>query len=345
MRSLEARREPPKDAGVANESSEEEGEIKDDHPGSSEQQGEIRDDRPLGAKRKRSPSNEGSQAPKKTTGPKQTIESFTAMLFPYERLPCMISVNEQGPIGSLYKSSEDFAILFFIDPGRFTAPIVTLSFRKSGTESGPDFASNAWDMESIMTGQWAMTDVVTGYGIVNGADVRMSNELVLAACSDKDKSNLMYMRFKSWPHVRGFYEKGAFKDLSLAIKHSMASMFGKLGSYQLEIWFIAPFNATMFRRHCLRYFTDSLAHRQRPLDQWQDLNGRYFNEISKLPPPAFLVGGKPGKTLRMPSAAKKSRSLPRTTTSRIQQVDATQDTAAARGNTSNQAEQSSTLEL
>lgn len=326
MQNLDVRRDQPTDANVADDSSEE-GEIKEDHPESPQQQGEIRDDHPAGTKRKRSPSNEEQQYSEIDTGPAQNIVSFNSMIFPYERLPCMISINGHEPIGSLYKANQGFAILFFIDPGRFTAPIVTLSFRKSGTETGKDLARNAWDTRSSLGNQWAMTDVVNGYGIVHDSDIRMSNASVLADCSDKDKAKLMYLRFKSWSQVWGFIEKGMYKDLSLPIRRSMKTMFLKSESYQLEIWFIVPFDAPTFRQHCLRYFEDSLAHRQDPLDQWQDQNGVYFNEIPKLPWPSFLNGSGANNPLRM----RRQESLPSTTG---------QDTVTGSGDPSNQAEQS-----
>ncbi|CAD6565199.1 MAG: hypothetical protein ASARMPREDX12_005737 [Alectoria sarmentosa] len=318
-----AREDPLVDAGVASDGSEE---------------GEIQDDDPVGSKPKRSPSIEQQGHPKITKKNDSIIGSFDNMVYPTQRLACVISIDEQAPFGSLYRATTGFVVLLFLDPGRYGAPTVSLTFRNTGTETGKDIAKNNWDMESSIRGEWAMSQVVTGYA--EATDHRMSNPIVLDECLPKDKSNLLYMRFKSWPRVLGFQHKNLFRDQTSAIQASMRTMFRPKNPYSLELWFIAPWKATVFRRHCLRYFTESEASRQRPLDQWQDQSGQYFERKPKLQPPPLLVGGEQDEPLRFPAATKKPKHLPTTTVARTQHTGAAQDTVTVSDNTSYQAEQS-----
>ncbi|CAF9905656.1 MAG: hypothetical protein ALECFALPRED_001073 [Alectoria fallacina] len=320
-----AREDPPVDAGVASDGSEE---------------GEIQDDDPVGSKRKRSPSIEQQGHPKRTKEDDSTIDSFDNMMYPTQRIPCVISIDKQAPFGSLYRVTTGFVVLLFLDPGRYGPPTVSLAFRTTGTETGKDIARNNWDTKSAIRGEWAMSQVVTGYATPEATDHRMSNPTVLNEFLTKDMSTLLYMRFKSWPRVLGFQHKNTVRDQTSAIQASMRTMFRPNNQYSLELWFIAPFNATLFRRHCLRYFTESSASRHCPLDQWQDQSGQYFEKKPKLQPPALLVGGEQDEPIRFPAATKKPKRLPTTTFARTQHTGAAQDTVTGSDNTSYQTEQS-----
>ncbi|KAF6231988.1 hypothetical protein HO173_009825 [Letharia columbiana] len=229
------------DANVASDGSEE-GEIQDDHATNA-----------VGTKRKRSPSTEETGPSKKIKGPEPTFLSFKTMRHPTETIPCVISINEREPFGSLYPTNHTLTTRLFLDPGRFGPPSVALTFTKTGSETGRGIAKNVWDMLSNSRGEWAMNDVQHGYATPDGPDLRMSNRTVLADCSRRDIQNLMYLRFKSWSQVSGFHKKEEFSQESAEIKNSIKTMFRRQKAYQLELWFIAPFDAPDFRRHCLRY--------------------------------------------------------------------------------------------
>ncbi len=287
------------DADVASEGSEE-GEIQDDQTVDPKQDSEIKDDQPVGTKRKRSPSIE-EQRPSKRTDVHGI--SFQSMQNPPKRIPCMIRINEREPFGSLYRATDGFAILLFLDAGLYGPPTVSLAFRNSGTETGKDKARNSWDTESNVRGQRAMSDIVHGYAGPEGTEARMSNKTVLDACHDQDTGNLMYMRFKSWPQVLGFRENDAFKGVSGVVKRSMDTIFQPKNSYLVELWFIAPFKASDFRRRCLRIIAASLAVKS--LDLFRDDDGVYFNDLQFFDPPTLLGGTAQGNPLRIPSATKK----------------------------------------
>ncbi|KAF6227070.1 hypothetical protein HO133_008511 [Letharia lupina] len=227
------------DANVASDGSEE-GEIQDDHATNA-----------VGTKRKRSPSTEETGPSKKTKGPDPTFLSFKTMRHPTETIPCVISINEREPFGSLYLTNHKLTTRLFLDPGRFGPPSVALTFTKTGSETGRGIAKNVWDMSSNSRVEWAMNDVQHGYATSDGPDLRMSNRTVLADCSRRDIQNLMYLRFKSWSQVSGFHKKEEFSQESAEIQKSIKTMFRRQKAYQLELWFIAPFDAPDFRRHCL----------------------------------------------------------------------------------------------
>ncbi len=143
------------DADVASEGSEEgevqddqtvetkqDSEIKDDQPVDPKQDSEIKDDQPVGTKRKRSPSIE-EQRPSKRTDLHGI--SFQGIQNPPKRIPCVIRINEREPFGSLYRATDGFAILLFLDAGLYGPPTVSLAFRNSGTETGRDKARYNWD--------------------------------------------------------------------------------------------------------------------------------------------------------------------------------------------------------
>lgn len=276
------------DANVASDGSEE-GEIQDDHATNA-----------VGTKRKRSPSTEETGPSKKIKGPDPTFLSFKTMRHPTETIPCVISINEREPFGSLYPTNHTLTTRLFLDPGRFGPPSVALTFTKTGSETGRGIAKNVWDMLSNSRVEWAMNDVQHGYATPDGPDLRMSNRTVLADCSRRDIQNLMYLRFKSWSQVSGFHKKEEFSQESAEIQKSIKTMFRRQKAYQLELWFIAPFDAPDFRRHCLRYFTASLESRQHPFDHWQDSHGDHFNQRSVLPLPSILAA--PWNQLRLPLA-------------------------------------------
>ena len=121
-----------------------------------------------------------------------------------------------------------------------------------------------------------MNHIVDGYAAPGGTDLRMFNKIVLADCRANDTSSLLHVRFKSWSQLSGFYEINTFNGGDRALRRSMDIMFRHRTSYELGLWFIAPFKATDVRWNCLRYFTKCLLAKVRSSDHFQDLNGVYF---------------------------------------------------------------------
>ena len=305
----------------------EDGEIQDDQTVDTKQDSEIKIGQPVGTKRKRLPSIE-EQRPSKRIDVSGVL--FQNMQNPPQRIPCVIRINEREPVGSLYRTTDGFAILLFLDAGLYGPPTVSLAFRNGGTETGRDKASYNWDTTSTIRGRWAMSDIIHGYTSPEDTEPIMSNKTVLEACHDRDTRNLMYMRFDSWTQVLGSREADAFKDMSGVVQQSMNTIFKPKHSYLMEIWFIAPFEAPNFRRRCLRFFTESLAARVQPLRYFRDDNGVYFGSLPLSEPPTFLGGQAQKNPLRMPSATKKPNPIKR----------GAQDTVTGSDNISKQAKES-----
>ena len=259
--------------------SSEEGEIRDDPPPEegelqedpSVEKGELQDDRHTGEKRKRPTSDEDQPAPKRArSGPAPTVPSFANLPNPMGQVPCIIRINAGEPFGSLYPVVNSLENVLFIDPGRFGPPTVSISFLNS---RGRDVARINWDMESNLRGEWVMKDIEHGYAPTHGPDLRMSDPTVLAKFQLQDARNLLCMRFTSRSQILGFKEKGAFDDQSHSIQHSLRTMFRRQESYTLEIWFIAPYDATNFRRDYIGVFIDCERNRVDPLHHWKDQGG------------------------------------------------------------------------
>lgn len=264
---------------VASDGSEE-GEVKDDGPVITEQEDEVSPDLPVtteqgdevspdlheGSKRRRSLSNEDGRKAKRIMVPESLIESFEDAFYPPRKIPCMVSIDGREPFGSLYRTNGGFAILLFIDPRRYGSPTVALTMRIDGSEKGNNYASNTWDLESNVRGNYAISNLVHGYASPGAADARMADPKVLDTCDREDMRFLMYMRFDSWANVLGFYRQEVYDRQSPSTKKSIAIMFKPKRPYQVEFWFIAPCTASKFRSGCMKYFTDGLNHRLRAWD-------------------------------------------------------------------------------
>ena len=303
--------DPPMNVDTPSDGSEE-GEIKDDpieidppmnvdiaRNGSGD--GKSQDDLPMGTKRSRSPSSEREPYPKRAKfNPDREGISFKQIKHPNNTTPCVISANKGTPIGTLYHARNGFAIMMFIDAGRFWSPLISLCFRNNGTRTTKDHARLNWDTVSNDRGVWAMRYIEYGHARTNASDPRMSRPDVLNLCRIKDEGELIYMRFISWGQARGYNEKGRFDNESQDVQTSLKTMFFPRQPYELELWFIAPFLASSFRQNCLRYFTDSEKQRVHPFHYWKDMYGDYYNTtLARTPPPILSDDGK-GKTfLRM----------------------------------------------
>lgn len=313
------------------------------HGGSSDdEEGQVKDDDQLGKKRRRPPSIEEQPSLKKVKPTEEVgISSFGHMQQPYSEVPCVVSVNEDQPFGSLYQQSTGFAILLFMDPGRYGPPTVALGFRPNGTGAKTDKARSIWDVRSNIMREWAMSDVEHGYATPDANDPRMSNPSVLALCTPKDMGELLYMRFKSWPQGAGFYDKPAFDGQSGEIKRFLSAIFQPKKPYSLEIWFVAPSKAIDFRKHCLRYFSEAVNNRIDPLEGYQDSLGNYFNERLIEPPPSILVRSSyRNQLLRVPEAsATLQRGLQTERAPRRGQTSAAQDIATGNRSVSRRPEQ------
>ena len=178
-----------------------------------DEEGEIKEDLPLGTKRKHSPSRE-EQPPSKRTKPDPELTgcSFRKMRQPRNIVPCVVSVNQGTPIGTLYQAKEGFAITMYTDPGRFRPPTIKVGLRTHGTEQQKDHASFDWNTLSMDRGQWAMSRIEHGYSPLNGSDPRRSNAAVHALCKVSDIGNLLYMTFTSWTQTRGFQQQQRVQD-------------------------------------------------------------------------------------------------------------------------------------
>lgn len=96
--------------------------------------------------------------------------------------------------------------------------------------------------------------------------------------------------------------------------------------YQLELWFIAPFDAKDFRMHCLRFFTESEKARVHPFHQWRDIHDDYFNDTLMLEPPRALSNQGPRKTMLRLSAPARREKQAKPTVPGGRRVDTAQDT-------------------
>ena len=331
---------PTVDADVASDGSDgsEEGEVKDDHA--------------VETKRQRSTSVEEQPPPKRTRpGQDPMILSFKKMRAPPRRLPCVVSINEGEPIGSLYLSNGGFAILLFIDPGNFGSPAVSLSFKNNGTQNGGDSARNVWDITGYFDGRWAMDHLEHSYVNPNETHLRRSDPTALAKCLTNDMGNLLYMRFNSWPHTMGFFRKHEFSDMSTGVGNSLKTIFKRQESYVVELWFIAPFEASDFRRNCLRYFSVGIANRDPPIGRWADRDGDLFDDTppSARPPGLRCNEFDTDRRKKKHQKRSKKRSVPQstqptgllcTTASQAPRTSAAQDTVADSGSTKSQLEDS-----
>ena len=316
------------------------------------EEGEVKDDHAVETKRQRSTSVE-EQPPPKRTRPDQDpmILSFKKMKAPPRRLPCVVSINEGEPVGSLYSSNQGFAILLFIDPGHFGSPAISLSFKINGTENGSDWARSVWDITGYFDGRWAMDHLEHSYVNPNETHLRRSDPTILANCLIRDMGNFLYMRFNSWSHTMGFFKSHKFSGMSTGVRNSLKTMFRRQESYVVELWFIAPFEASDFRRNCLRYFSVGIANRDPPISRWADCNGDLFNDtpLSARPPGLRCneVGSERQKKKHRKSS--KERSVPQstrptgllcTTASKAPRTSAAQDAVADSGSTKSHVEDS-----
>ena len=239
--------------------------------------GEVKDDLPVHTKRKPSASIEEEPVPKKLKpAPEPMAPSFTQMRRPRDKMPCVISVDQNEHIGGLYPVSQGFAINLYVNPGLEYAPTISLSFKNTGTSKGGDGARIKWDTEAIFERQFAMSHFEYGYASPDAPDPRRSDPKVLRLCKTTHMSQLLYIKFNSWDQAAGFSKKDAFKHQSSAIKNAMSTIFQPQKPYHMEIWFLAPFDAATFRSNCLSYFIDSVKSRQNPLHNWQDYFGNRY---------------------------------------------------------------------
>ena len=306
------------------------------------EEGEVKDDHAVETKRRRSTSVEEQPPPKRTRpGQDLMILSFKKMKAPPRRLPCMVSINEGEPVGSLYSSNQGFAVLLFIDPGHFGSPAVSLSFRINGTENGSDWARSVWDITGYFDGRWAMDHLEHSYVNPNETHLRRSDPTILAKCPIRDMGDLLYMRFNSWPHTMGFFKSHKFSGMSTGVRNYLKTMFKRQESYVVELWFIAPFEASDFRRNCLRYFSVGIANRDPPISRWADRDGDLFNDTPPSARPPGLrcseVGSERQKTKHKKSS--KERSVPQRA-SKAPRTSAAQDAVADSGSTKSHVEDS-----
>ena len=272
------------------------------------EEGGIPDDMPAPTKRKRSPSTE-EQAPSKRSEP-SGIKSFRHLRHPNERLPCMISINQHEPIGTLYPATSGFTIMLFIDPGRYGPPSLTIGFRNNGRTSRKDQARVYWDVRDSCRGQWAMHDISHDCAPLNGPDRRISNEDVLKCCNVPDMGRLMYMRFTSWAQACGFFDAQAFSGQNTRIKQDLRGIFKPKKPFTVELWFIAPTKPSDFRKDCLRCLSDPLEYRGDALDDWKDKKGEYFNNTPMLARPEHMDLDGLGRTMLRMNESGGSRRLP-----------------------------------
>ena len=251
------------------------------------EEGEIRDDPPVGTKSKHSPSSEKQPSPKRIKpDPKRSGILFEKRQNPFQKTPCVISVNQQQPIGKLYRATEGFMIMMFIDAGLYGPPSITLYF---STDGHKEAALCKWDTLSNDEGRPAMSNIQFGTAPINGNDPRVSDPKVLKLCKLEHAGDLLYMRFRSWDQTKGFRVKKAFKNESEDIRRSVKSMIFAKEQFEVMLWFIAPFYAHIFMRHCLSFFVDSERHRLHPFHEWKDANGVYYEDTVALEAPKSLA--------------------------------------------------------
>ena len=257
------------------------------------EEGEIRTDLPVPAKRKRSPPAEEEPISKKPKpAPELIPRPFRLMRKPIGNTPCVISVDQNQHLGNLYTTSQGFATVLFLNPGSESAPTVSLGFKTNGSRGSSDLAHAEWDTEAIFRRRWAISQFEHGHAGPNTTNPRMSDPNVLKLCSMRDMGELLYIKFESWPQATGYCNRDAFKKQSRAVNGMIDAIFRPRNPYSLEIWFIAPFDATAFRKYCLGYFTDSLRQRRNPLSLWEDPEGNCYTDISNPAP----QGERPKKT-------------------------------------------------
>ena len=208
---------------------------------------------------------------------------FRKMTKAYDTTSCVISVDQKEPIGRLYPRAKEFAVMLFVNPGPDYAPSISLSFKIEGKIQ----SCLEWDTEGLWKRRFAINHFEYHQCDLNVTNPRLSDPGVLDQCELHKLGELLYMRFDSWPQGAGFSSKGAFKKQSPSVVKAMQTLCQPLDSYSLEIWFIAPFNARVFRKGCLRYFDDSLRKRHSNLDQWQDPDG--ISYIDRPKPPTYTT--------------------------------------------------------
>ena len=288
------------------------------------EQGEIQEELPVGAKRQHSPSVEEQPLPKRSK-PAPDLGLFRNMVGRMERVPCVISVNENEPIGRLYSANRGFRTLLMITPGPGCAPTISIGFRLTSRPRESDQANCEWDTVSNSKGEWAMSDFRHGYASPDAANPRMAEPKVVNQCRNQHMSQLLYVRFNSWSQAAGYSHKGAFVKEEKSIKTWVNAIVQPRKSYSLEIWFLPPLNASEFRRDCLRYFDDALNRRNNPHHFWTDPEGVCFTDTIWSQPSARRMG-RDGRMMFRPS--------------RIGHAGMTRDSATQWEDPSGQAEQS-----
>ena len=265
------------------------------------EEGEIPEDLPVrSTKRRPSPSDEEHPLPKRVKpAPEPDLGLVRNMKEYAEGLPCEISVNQSEPVGELYRRRRGFRITLWITPGPGCAPTISLGF-ESVTSKGGYQAKCEWDTMSNCKGEWAMSHFTHGYLSPDTTDIRKIEQKVLDQCRYRDVARLLYVRFDSWSYSAGYSRRDAFMEDEPNQRGTVHALMMPRQSYPLEIWFLAPFNATNFRQGCLRYFTDALERRTSPHHFWSDPEGVCFTDHFVPPRPSNVQGKSLFRTFKAP---------------------------------------------
>ena len=164
----------------------------------------------------------------------------------------------------------------FMDPGRFGAPSIQLAFRFQHQDE--DYCKNSWDVDSHIGCEWAMNDLTVRHVLDQANDIDCHDSLVISACEESERKNLISITFKSWGQVVGYGRALENDDrrTSKKSRNSMYTIFAGKRPYRLKVWFKAPYGVPWFQQTCLAHFTKAMAARLPPLHNFTDDQGKRF---------------------------------------------------------------------
>lgn len=145
----------------------------------------------------------------------------------------------------------------------------------NGTK-GPRCGQTGWCLGDYMGGDWMVTDFSIRRVGDYPQDESIAHPHVLAACEAADilKARLFCIILEAWPKVQGRVNfDDEQKNPQPGVKELFDVVFRGGHSYQLRIWFRAPYTSEKFEKQCLSFFTRYFEQRKTPHNDLYDADG------------------------------------------------------------------------
>ena len=173
---------------------------------------------------------------------------------------CMAQVNNESLIGSFSTRTRKCALKLGIDAGPRFSPTLTMEFFCNGS-SKPLSGYTRWGLSTFTGDDFTVSEIkfhrvadCLGFGNIAHPDV-------LAACYEEQKNRLVCVRLKARPELRScaIQTQQGYND---SIKKFLYTLFRDHRPYDLNIWFIAPYDLDRLERACLSFFLLGLESRE-----------------------------------------------------------------------------------